>query len=89
MTWQKILMHCALISAAAFTSSAQTQPAELQPKVSLPFRFVAYGDTRFTNPENIEAANPLVRQRLVEAIAEHLVAAHDHHRARAARQSTT
>jgi acid phosphatase type 7 len=47
---------------------AQSQPVELQAKVSVPFRFVAYGDTRFTNPNDTKASNPQVRQALVQAI---------------------
>ncbi len=35
-----------------------------------PFRFVAYGDTRFHDPNDTEAANPPVRVALVQAIAE-------------------
>lgn len=34
-----------------------------------PFRFVAYGDTRFHDPSDTEAANPLVRVALVNAMA--------------------
>jgi len=50
-------------------SNAQTSTADLQAKVSVPFRFVAYGDTRFHDPKDTEAANPPVRQALVQAIA--------------------
>jgi Icc-related predicted phosphoesterase len=51
-------------------STAQTTPADLQAKVSVPFHFVAYGDTRFHDPKDTEAANPAVRVALVQAIAE-------------------
>jgi len=51
-------------------SSAQTSPADLQLDVKVPFRFVAYGDTRFHDPKDTEAANPPVRIALVQAIAE-------------------
>jgi Icc-related predicted phosphoesterase len=47
-----------------------TQPVALQLQVNTPFRFVAYGDSRFHNPKDTEAANPAVRQALVQAIAE-------------------
>jgi len=47
---------------------AQTQPVDLQSKVSAPFRFIAYGDTRFTDPSDTEASNPPVRRALVQAI---------------------
>jgi Icc-related predicted phosphoesterase len=50
-------------------STAQTT-IDLQQKVSVPFRFVAYGDTRFHDPKDTEAANPPVRVALVQAIAE-------------------
>jgi acid phosphatase type 7 len=50
-------------------STAQTS-VDLQLKVNVPFRFVAYGDTRFHDPKDTEAANPPVRQALVQAIAE-------------------
>src|SRR5277367_6303845 len=70
MTLHKVLAHLLLIAAAAAVSSAQTQPVELHPKISVPFRFVAYGDTRFTDPNNTEAANPAARQALVQAIAD-------------------
>jgi len=49
-------------------STAQTS-VDLQLKVSVPFRFVAYGDTRFHDPKDTEAANPPVRVALVQAIA--------------------
>jgi Icc-related predicted phosphoesterase len=42
----------------------------LQLQVSTPFHFVAYGDARFHDPSDKEAANPAVRQALVRAIAE-------------------
>jgi Icc-related predicted phosphoesterase len=38
--------------------------------VKAPLRFVAYGDTRFHDPQDFEAANPPVRVALVRAIAE-------------------
>jgi hypothetical protein len=48
----------------------QTSPADLKLDVKTPFRFVAYGDTRFHDPNDFEAANPTVRMALVQAIAE-------------------
>ncbi len=51
-------------------SSAQTTPVDLQIDVKTPFRFVAYGDTRFHDPADTEAANPPVRLAMVQAIAE-------------------
>lgn len=52
------------------TSTAQSAAVDLQVKVSDPFRFVAYGDTRFHDPKDFDAANPPVRVALVKAIAE-------------------
>ena len=46
------------------------QPVELRQEASLPFRFVAYGDSRFHDPKDTDAANPAVRQALVQAIAD-------------------
>ncbi len=66
----RVLVFCVLIAGAVPTLLAQTQPAELHPQISLPFRFVAYGDTRFTDPKNTDASNPVVRQMLVQAIAD-------------------
>jgi hypothetical protein len=47
-----------------------TQPVQLQLQVSIPFHFVAYGDSRFHDPTDTKAANPPVRQALVQAIAQ-------------------
>jgi Icc-related predicted phosphoesterase len=47
-----------------------TVATELQVKVNSPFHFVAYGDTRFHDPKDTEAANPPVRLALVRAIAD-------------------
>jgi Icc-related predicted phosphoesterase len=49
---------------------AQTQPVELHPQTGTPFRFIVYGDTRFTDPADIKAASSPVRRALVQAIAE-------------------
>jgi Icc-related predicted phosphoesterase len=43
---------------------------DLHLDIMTPFRFVAYGDTRFHDPKDTEAANPPVRVALVNAIAE-------------------
>jgi Icc-related predicted phosphoesterase len=48
---------------------AEPIPVDLDLKASLPFRFVAYGDTRFHDPTDTDAANPAVRVALVQAIA--------------------
>jgi len=52
-------------------STAQiSNTVDLQLDVKPPFRFVAYGDTRFHDPKDTDAANPPVRVALVQAIAE-------------------
>jgi 3',5'-cyclic AMP phosphodiesterase CpdA len=51
-------------------SSAQTTAVDLELDVKTPFHFVAYGDTRFHDPKDFEAANPPVRVALVQAIAD-------------------
>lgn len=51
-------------------SSAQTPTVDLKLDVTAPFRFVAYGDTRFHDPKDFEAANPPVRAALVQAVAD-------------------
>ena len=47
---------------------AQTS-VELHPTLTTPFTFVVYGDSRFHDPKDFEAANPPMRQALVRAIA--------------------
>src|SRR5690242_2335448 len=47
----------------------QMQPAEIHLNANDTLHFVAYGDTRFTNPNNTKAANPDARRELVKAIA--------------------
>lgn len=51
-------------------SAAQAASVNLQLDVKTPFRFVAYGDTRFHDPKDLEPANPAVRVALAQAIAE-------------------
>ncbi len=68
-----LLVTATLLALACCTkkSSAQTSSsADLQLDVKTPFRFVAYGDTRFHDPKDTEPANPAVRVALVQAIAE-------------------
>jgi Icc-related predicted phosphoesterase len=52
------------------TSTAQTTTVDLNYDVKTPFRFIAYGDTRFHDPRDTDAANPPVRVALVQAIAD-------------------
>jgi len=49
---------------------AQSQPAALDLKTSIPFSFVAFGDTRFHDPADTKPANPEIRHALVAAIAQ-------------------
>src|SRR5215469_12953495 len=58
------------LSACTKKSSAQTSAANLQADLKTPFRFVVYGDTRFHDPKDTDAANPAVRVALVQAIAD-------------------
>jgi Icc-related predicted phosphoesterase len=54
---------------SGITCAAQTTPADIQLSQSNHVHFVAYGDTRFTDPADTKAANPDVRRELVKAIA--------------------
>jgi 3',5'-cyclic AMP phosphodiesterase CpdA len=65
-----LLLLLAALASCSKKSSAQTPAADLQIDVKPPFRFVAYGDTRFHDPKDHDAANPEVRMALVRAIAE-------------------
>lgn len=66
-----MLLTLPFLSSCTKKSSAQTStPTDLQLDIKTPFRFVAYGDTRFHDPKDTEAANPPVRVALVKAIAE-------------------
>jgi acid phosphatase type 7 len=59
-----------LVYACTKKSTAQTPtPVDLHLDLKTPFRFVAYGDTRFHDPKDTDAANPPVRVALVQAIA--------------------
>jgi len=57
------------VEQSAQSGEAQ-HPVDLQQRQSLPFRFVAYGDTRFTAANDTDASNPAARRALVQAIAE-------------------
>ena len=59
-----------LAAIAVAVASAQSRPIKIDAGAHAPFRFVAYGDTRFTDPANTIAANSEVRQQLVRAIAD-------------------
>jgi len=61
------LLTVLFIILSAIAAVAQS-PLEINAKLHKHFRFVAYGDTRFTDPANTKDANPEVRQALVRAI---------------------
>ena len=65
-----LLLGCLAGSRLHSQTAPPIEPAELQLQVSAPFHFVAYGDARFHDPKDTEAANPAVRQALVQAIAQ-------------------
>jgi 3',5'-cyclic AMP phosphodiesterase CpdA len=65
-----VVLLLACVACSRVHSEPATQPVELQLQVSVPFHFVAYGDARFHDPRDTGAANPAVRQTLVQAIAE-------------------
>lgn len=71
------LVICATFACllTAFCTRSHSQqiaahPVELQLDLHTPFRFIAYGDTRFHDPKDTDAANPTVRVALVQAIAQ-------------------
>ena len=65
-----VALACAALIGCTSQSNAQTSTVDLHLDVKAPFRFVAYGDTRFHDPKDTEAANPPVRVALVQAIAD-------------------
>lgn len=65
-----VVVFATLLLSGCTESSSQTSPVDLRSDVKAPFRFVAYGDTRFHDPKDTDAANPAVRVALVQAIAE-------------------
>src|ERR1039458_2004928 len=70
LTIAVLILGCAGCSRSRSQAPPPAEPVELQLQVSLPFHFVAYGDSRFHDPQDTEAANPPARQALVQAIAE-------------------
>jgi Icc-related predicted phosphoesterase len=64
------LLGCTACTHPTSQTSSSPQPVELQLQVSPPFHFVVYGDARFHDPKDTQAANPPVRQALVQAIAQ-------------------
>ena len=63
-------MFILVLTCCTKKSNAQTSAVDLEFETKAPFQFIVYGDTRFHDPKDTEAANPSVRRALVEAIAE-------------------
>jgi acid phosphatase type 7 len=65
-----IFLACVACSRSHSQAQPASQPVDLQLQITTPFHAVVYGDSRFHDPKDTEAANPLVRQALVQAIAQ-------------------
>jgi hypothetical protein len=70
LSWLLLFLAYFACSSSHSQATPQTEPVELQLQVSTPFHFVAYGDARFHDPNDTEAASPAARQALVQAIAQ-------------------
>jgi acid phosphatase type 7 len=64
-----VISFLSLLSGCTKKSVAQSS-VDLEAAVKVPFHFIAYGDTRFHDPKDTDAANPTVRIALVKAIAD-------------------
>src|SRR5215469_3645537 len=69
MTTFRKYVHLLVVCWLAAIAGAQTRPVEIQFSRSNALHFIAYGDTRFTDPADTNAANAEVRRELVKAIA--------------------
>ena len=67
--WRRYLPFL-FVGILASTGVAQTRPVEIVLNQSKQLHFVAYGDTRFTDPADTNAANPEARRELVKAIGQ-------------------
>ena len=65
----KSVLTISFIALLVSPVAAQSLPVEINTKLHKNFRFVAYGDTRFTDPKNTKDADPIIRQQLVLGIA--------------------
>jgi Icc-related predicted phosphoesterase len=65
-----LVLNCAACQRSHSQAALPSEPVELQLQVSTPFHFATYGDARFHDPKDAEPANPVVRQTLVQAIAQ-------------------
>jgi Icc-related predicted phosphoesterase len=66
----RLLLTLIAAGISVVSAFAQSQPAALELKTPIPFRFVAFGDTRFHDPSDTKTANPEIRRALVAAIAQ-------------------
>lgn len=66
------VMLVAIASVAVLNrdAPAPSQPLEIQQQISIPFRFVALGDARFTDSADPRVSNGAVRRAIVQAVAE-------------------
>jgi len=66
-----VVLVIAVTFISIFTSTAATPvaPLELQQQLKAPFRFVAFGDTRFTESTNPDVSNASIRRAIVNAVA--------------------
>ena len=68
-SWTNLLLLVVYTIAGVTPATAQTQPADIHLNQNNRVHFIAYGDTRFTDPSDTNAANPQARRELVKAIA--------------------
>ena len=66
---KRIGLVAAVVFMLGIRLAAQANPPEFKVDVPKAFHFVAFGDTRFTDPADTKAANPAVRKAIVAAIA--------------------
>ncbi len=59
-----------IVILALFSPSLFGDAREIHLSLHTPFRFIAYGDMRFTNAKKVNVSNAAARQALVEGIAE-------------------
>ena len=68
-SWKSLLLLVVCTIAGVVPARAQAQPADIHLNQNNRVHFIAYGDTRFTDPADTNAANPQARRELVKAIA--------------------
>jgi Icc-related predicted phosphoesterase len=64
-----LLLFLGCVACSRSHSQPTTSPVELTLQAASPFHFAVYGDSRFHDPTDTDAANPAVRQALVQAVA--------------------